>query len=224
MKNEYDFRFPGLLMRGFQAPISKLRVRRLRDILLGIAGGFTEIAPGALTDLVPGDGMGYIAALGSKEKALALQSDLHRLARIWGVPPPALVKASDGPRSDYSFVLIPDLANEVLQSGRRRDLFSPERWTRIHRIIGPRLSRPVEFVYGEWAPADVARLIPDVLRMYIVRSRSAADDGFLKKFVQSHVFDGGRTCDQKAIYLSARGRANLLFDRKPPSGYDQHIC
>ncbi|MFA4987937.1 MAG: hypothetical protein WC712_15265 [Candidatus Brocadiia bacterium] len=212
--SEYDFRFSGLIRNGHTEPAFKVRVRRVRDVLLGVAAGFTEIAPGALTDLVPGEGLGYIAALKSREQACSLQTNLRRLARIWNVPPPALIKASDGPRSDFSFVLIPELANEVLPSGRRRNLFSPERWAEIQGAIVPKLSRPVEFVYGEWAPSGVERVIPDVLRMYVVRSRSEAEDVFLERFVQTRVFDGGRSCDQRAIYLSARGKARLVMEAR----------
>lgn len=210
---EYDFRFEGIAAIRSDDPETPARLRELRDSILAIAGGFTEIAPGCLQDLVPGSGVGYIVALGNRRLVRRLQDRLETLAFKWSMAVPAVREASSGPRRRFCVVLIPEKANEVLPSGERRDLFTPERWTRILTTIAPQLSHR-EFVYGEWSPIYGLSRITDDLRMYVVRWRSPATEQFLRRFIQSRVFDRRRQCDQVAIYLSVRGKATLVYERR----------
>lgn len=210
---EYDFRFEGIVIAGSDDAEAAARLRELRDSILAIAGGFTEIAPGRLLDLVPGPGVGYIVELANRRQAWRLEDRLGALAARWGMPTPAVRRASSGPRGRFCFVLIPEKANEVLPSGERRELFTPERWVEIERSIGRRISHR-EFVYGEWSPIFGAARMTDELRMYFVRWTSPATETFLRRLIQSRVFDGRRQCDQVAVYLSVRGRAKLVYERR----------
>lgn len=209
---EYDFRFPGLRVRT-NDPRDAARIRQVRDALLDAAGGFTEIAPDAGQLLVPGDGVGYIVALGSASRANKLRARLASLAAQWDLPAPRLIEASKGPRRSLCHFLIPEQANPD-NKGQRRPLFTPERWARIHAAIEPWLSHPVLFVYGEWMPPDSwAEKSVDVSRLYCVRRQSKATEARLRRFIQTRVFDGGRECDQWCIYLSVRGRTVLVKEK-----------
>jgi len=68
---------------------------RLRDCLLELAGGFTEIRPGVLADLLPGEGTGYIVALPDHESLEALRKTLAKLAAEWGCKAPDPRAASE---------------------------------------------------------------------------------------------------------------------------------
>ncbi|MFH2204437.1 MAG: hypothetical protein ABIJ96_15075 [Elusimicrobiota bacterium] len=204
---EFDFRF-----RGLDPERDHGKVRRLRDCLLALAGGFTEIRPGALTDLLPGDGTGYIVALPDETSVRVLESALARLADEWGCKRPGLIAASKGPRSDRAFFLVPKLANRD-ESGYRRPLFSRERWAGIRKALGKRLSHEVALVYGEWLPkVSSRRLDRDASYMFIFDCCSDDVVSGVERFIKDEIFDGGRECDQEIIYLSVRGEGVFVCD------------
>jgi len=206
---EYDFRFPGL------DPIRDLaRIRILRDTLLEIAGGFTEIMPGQLEDLLPGQGLGYIVALPDGYETTRLADRLANLAGAWRLPQPNLVEASQGPRRGYCFFLVPKMANRDA-SGRRRPLFSPERRAGLRVALKGRLSHPVQRVYGEWLPRESYRQRDsDASLIFIAKWESAKTEEMLELLIRSEIFDGGKECDQEAIYLSIRGIGSYIYEAK----------
>lgn len=197
---EFDFRFPAA------DPLKESsRVRTLRDSLLAIAGGFTEIQAGSLSDLLPGEGLGYIVGLDEAAKLSALEDRLAWLAAAWDAPAPQPVRASAGPRRNHGFFLIPKLANRDA-FGRRRPLFTPERWARIRSALKGRISHPVGLVYGEWLPMESSPMPDsDVTYMFMFRLTGDTDARFLRRFIEEQVFDFGAECDQEAIYLSVGG-------------------
>lgn len=203
---EFDFRFPGL------DPLRDIeRVRRLRDCLLELAGGFTEIRPGLLQDLIPGDGTGYIVALPDNQSLEALNATLERLAGEWGVKTPEPRPAVDGPRGGYGLFLIPKLANRDAR-GHRRELFSPERWAAIRRALEGRLSHPVTLVYGEWLPQESSRKVDqDASFLFVFATRAASDAVWFERFIREHVFDGGKECDQETVFLSIAGEGKYVY-------------
>lgn len=210
---EFDFRFPGLDLGKDES-----RIRTLRDGLLAVAGGFTEIPAGVLPDLIPGDGPGYIVGLDGIEKLGALEDRLSWLSEAWELPVPRPMRASAGPRRNHGFFLIPKLANRD-SAGRRRELFSPERWARIRRGLKSRLSHPAFLVYGEWLPGDSSALPDsDVAYMFVFRLEGDTDARFLRRFIETEVFDNGVECDQEAIYLSIGGLG--LYVPQPGAGPD----
>lgn len=211
--NEYDFRFPGLTA-DMDDPRNLALLLELRASILTVAEGFTEIPPDTCPELIPGEGVGYIVALASAAQARNLQAKLKALASRRGVSPPVVREAAKGPRRNFCFFLIPERAN-LDKAGARRRLFSAERWARIHAAIRHTLAQRVEFVYGEWKPKDsAAPNSTDQLRMFIVPWQSPATEAFLKHFIQTGLFDGGRECDQWCFYLSCRGKNQLVVERK----------
>jgi len=197
---EFDFRFPGL-----DTLSGSSRVRPLRAALLDLAGGFTELPAGFAPDLLHGDGPGFIVGLNETAKAAALEAQLTALAASWDLSAPQVVRASSGPRRRYGFFLIPKLANRN-RLGRRRELFTPERWARLRHALKGRVSHPITLVYGEWVPSDASRVLDsDVSHMFVFRLEGDTDARFLRRFIESEVFDGGVECDQEAIYLSLGG-------------------
>ncbi|MEK7767129.1 MAG: hypothetical protein AAB368_12905 [bacterium] len=189
------------------------RLLETRAAILAVTEGFTEIPPGVCQELIPGDGVGYIVALKSAAQTRALQAKLRTLAAKWKVPSPRVAEAAKGPRRNFCFFLIPERANPD-RAGVQRPLFSAERWARIYAAIRHTLSHRVEFVYGEWRPKDSAAMnSTDGLRMFMVPWQSPATEAFLKHFIQTRVFDGGRECDQWCIYLSCRGNSLLVMER-----------
>lgn len=204
---EYEFRFPGL------DPLrDHARARRLRDCLVEIAGGFTEIPEGVLGDLLPGAGAGYIMALPDEASRVAIEALLAHLAAEWSCPSPRLRRASEGPRREVGFFLIPALANRDKQ-GYRRPLFSRRKWSAIRESLSGKLSHPVIRVYGEWKSVESGRqLDKDVSFMFIFPCASEHDALYFERFIERDVFDGGRECDQATIYLSARGDSRLVVD------------
>ena len=210
---EFDFRFPGLSPIHSGDDRNLARVQRVRAAILTVTEGFTEIPPGVYTDLVVGDGMGYIVALETSAQVRVLNVRLSELARRWGVTPPVIIDATRGPRRDYCFFLIPDRANPG-EKKRRRPLFSGERWRQIQMAIKNKLSHPIRFVYGEWsADKSAASISTDLSRIYVVKWESEATEAFLKEFLQTYVFDGGKECDQICLYLSLRGENTLVRER-----------
>jgi hypothetical protein len=197
---EFDFRFSTP-----EPLVDSSNVRALRDSLLAIAGGFTEIPEHFLNDLLPGEGLGYIVGLDDAAKLSALQDRLDWLAATWDVPAPQPVRASAGPRRNHAFFLIPKLANRDA-FGRRRALFNPERWARIRTALRGRTSHPVNLVYGEWLPTESSP-VPDsdVTYMFVFQLGGETDARFLRRFVEERIFDCGVECDQEAIYLSVGG-------------------
>lgn len=208
---EFDLRVPGLTSLPSGGAANLARIREVRDTILSMAGGFTEIAPDELTDLLPGKGMGYIVSMKSEAKARALQSALTAITSLWGAEPVSLTVGSKGPRKDACFFLIPEKANPD-STGKRRFLFREERWAEIRLIIQPKLSRGIAFVYGEWLPEGSAIKSTDELRMYVVDWKSAGTETYLRRFLQTRVFDGGIECDQWFLYLSIRGRSHLVAE------------
>ena len=207
MKEEYDFRFQGLDLVQDSA-----RVRELRAALLELAGGFTEINPGTLTELIPGDGLGYIAALEDHKKLEDLNQRLEGLAKAWNLPVPSISPASDGPRSHCAFFLIPRLANRD-ETGRRRNLFSPEKWARLKEALQGKLSYPVQLVYGEWLPQDSSRGVDqDASFIFVFKLASGKEVEEMCRFIEREVFDGGKECDQEVIYLSIGGMGTYVYD------------
>lgn len=207
---EFDFRFPGL-----DPERDSARVRRLRDCLLELAGGFTEIRPGVLTDLLPGEGIGYIVALPDEHSLRTLSAALARLAEEWGCEAPRPEPASEGPRRDYAFFLVPRLANRT-GLDYRRPLFSLGKWTKIRRALADRLSHGTPTVYGEWLPQRASRRPDkDASYIFIFKCPSQETVAYIEQFIKDEIFDGGKECDQEAIYLSARGEGTYVFD---PSG------
>lgn len=210
---EFDFRFPGL------DPVSdESRVRTLRDGLLAIAGGFTEIPARFLQDLIPGDGLGYIVGLDGPEKLAALEDRLSWLSDAWDLPAPRPLRASAGPRRNHGFFLVPKLANRDA-FGRRRELFRPARWARVRSALRGRLSHPVGLVYGEWLPGQ-SSAVPDsdVSYMFAFRLEGDTDARFLRRFIEQEIFDYGVECDQEAIYLSIGGLG--LYVPQPGAAQD----
>ncbi|MFH2203565.1 MAG: hypothetical protein ABIJ96_10650, partial [Elusimicrobiota bacterium] len=95
--------------------------------------------------------------------------------------------------------------------GRRRPLFSPDRWAAIRGAAASRLSHPVELVYGEWQPRDAVALPDrDLSYIFLFRLTASTDRAWFKRFILSHVFDGGLECDQEAVYLSVGGEASFI--------------
>ena len=211
---EYDFRFPALSEIGPGDDANQARVREVRAALLEIAGGFTEILPGEFQDLLPGDGLGYIVALKTTQQVRALQIRLSSLALRWRARAPILSSASLGPRKDYCHFLLPEHANPN-ERGQRRPLFTAARWNSIEGAIKSRLTHRVSFVYGEWVAGDSAAFFSsDQSRIYVVRWESTATTAFLREFLHTYVFDGGKECDQWCLYLSIQGQSELILERK----------
>jgi hypothetical protein len=207
MMKEYDFRFPGI-----DSVRTPDKTRRLRDGLLELAGGFTELPPGVLTDLIPGDGSGYIVALPTEAAVTALRDFLGRLAREWQRARPVLTCAKNGPRRRFGFFLVPEHANRD-RRGYRRPLFSPERWTAMRRTLGKKLSHAPLRVYGEWKPVEANRLLDkDVSFMFAFQCNAEADAEVFEHYIREEVFDGGSECDQETIYMSVRGEGRYVFD------------
>lgn len=202
---EFDFRFPGL-----DPTRHSERIKRLRDCLLELAGRFTEIRPGVLVDLLPGEGTGYIVALPDLESLDALRKTLARLAAEWGCGTPDPKPASEGPRREFVFFLLPKLANRDAR-GHRRELFTPERWALIRGTLAGKLSHPVALLYGEWLPREASREVDkDVSYLFIFRLQSLKDVSWFERFIQTQVFDDGKECDQETIYLSAAGEGRYV--------------
>jgi len=202
---EFDFRFPGL------DPLAdESRVRTLRDSLLAVAGGFTELPAGFLPDLIPGAGPGYIIGLDGPGKLATLEDRLSWLSDAWDLAAPRPLRASAGPRRNHGFFLVPKLANRDA-FGRRRELFRPERWSRIRAALKGRISHPVGLIYGEWLPGESAA-VPDsdVSYMFAFRLDGETDARFLRRFIEQEIFDDGAECDQEAIYLSVGGLGLLV--------------
>ena len=199
---EFDFRFPGL------DPLrNPERVERLRDCLLELAGGFTEIRPGILADLLPGEGTGYLVALPDQDSLEALRTTLARLADEWGCKVPDPKPASEGPRRGFGFFLVPKLANRDAR-GHRRDLFTPKRWALIRGALTGKLSHPVILLYGEWLPLEASREVDkDASYIFVFHLQSPEDVSWFERFIQTQVFDNGKECDQETIYLSAAGES-----------------
>ena len=212
MSKEYDFRFPGLEPITLKDKENALRVKAVRNAILRIADGFTEIAPGVCIDLIPGEGMGYIVSLDSKAKSLKLEKALQRLAKGWWMPIPVLNEAAKGPRGNFSFILIPELANPDLE-GFRRSLFREARWAKIEEALGHGKPPRVELVYGEWLPSRPGKPMKDLARMFVVPGASSAIRQRLKKIIRSDVFDGGMDCDQICIYLSSGGKSIYVSEQ-----------
>jgi len=206
MSKEYDFRFPGLSPISPTDKENTLRVKAVRNAILRIANGFTEIPTGICTDLIPGEGMGYIVNLESKKQAVALEKALGRVAKGWGTQTPTLTEAAKGPRNGFSFVLIPERANAD-PTGFRRLLFRTSRWVQIETAFGGVKPLRVEAVYGEWKPNRFQKSIQDESRMFVVPDASRATQKRLENIIQVDVFDGGSECDQACIYLSCGGRS-----------------
>ncbi len=211
---EFDLRVPGLAPTRPDDPVNLARVRDVRDIILSMASGFTEIEPDSLLDLLPGEGMGYIVALRSVARARRLQSALSVLTARWGAGAVRLTEGARGPRKDLCFFLIPEKANPDLK-GQRRYLFEEERLAEIESIIRPKLSHKIVLVYGEWLSEGSRVKSTDELRMYIVHWKSATTETFLRRFLQTRVFDGGVECDQWFLYLSIRGRSSIVAEILP---------
>ncbi|MDD5657027.1 MAG: hypothetical protein PHF00_07215 [Elusimicrobia bacterium] len=210
---EFDLRFPKL------DPLrDESRVRTLRDSLLAIAGGFTEIPARFLPDIIPGDGLGYIVGLDGPDGLAALEDRLSWLADAWDLPAPRPLRASAGPRRNHGFFLVPKLANRDA-AGRRRELFRPTRWARIRAALKGRLSHPVGLVYGEWLPGESsAATDSDVSYMFVFRLEGDTDARFLRRFIEQEIFDCGVECDQEAIYLSIGGLG--LYVPQPGAAHD----
>ena len=136
MSTEYDFRFPGLAPIDLKDKANALRVKAVRSAILKTANGFTEIPPGVCRDMIPGEGMGYIVSLDSKEQLEQLAKSLLRLAEGWGTMEPIFHEAALGPRRKFSFFLIPELANPAEPGGFRRPLFKESRWAKIAVAVG----------------------------------------------------------------------------------------
>lgn len=211
---EFDFRVPGLAPIPSGDAVNLSRVREVRDTILSVAGGFTEIEPDNLRDLLPGEGMGYIVALRSAARARRLQAALSARTARWGTGAVRMTDGARGPRKDLCFFLIPEKANPDLK-GQRRYLFREERLAEIESIIRSKLSHGIAFVYGEWLSEGSRVKSTDELRMYIVHWRSAATETFLRRFLQTRVFDGGVECDQWFLYLSIRGRSHVVAETLP---------
>ncbi len=214
MKREYDLRFVGLRALDSQDAENTKRVKRVRSVLLRIAGGFTEIDPGVCTDLIPGEGLGYVVTLPSKKKVRELDSALRQLSRELGLEAPKPCPAAEGPRHGYSFFLVPEKANPAPAGGFRRPLFRQLRWAKIEAALGRVAASRVEFVYGEWLPSRSARTaVQDDSRMYVVKGASASIQRNLAKFIRAEVFDKGIECDQECIYLSSGGIPTFVTER-----------
>jgi len=210
---EFDFRFPGL-----ESGSGESRVRTLRDGLLAVAGGFTELPARFLQDLIPGDGPGYIVGIDGPDRLAALEDRLSWLSEAWDLPVPRPLRASAGARRNHGFFLVPKLANRDA-SRHRRELFRPERWARIRGALKSRLSHPVGLVYGEWLPDDSSPVADsDVSYMFVFRLDGDTDARFLRRFIEREIFDGGVECDQEAVYLSIGGLG--LYIPQPGAALD----
>ena len=212
MSREYDFRFPGLMPITPKDKANTLRVKAVRSAILKIADGFTEIPPDVCTDMIPGEGMGYIVSLETEELSLELEKALQRLAKGWGFTAPTLRAAAKGPRGEFSFFLIPERANPD-PSGFRRPLFQESRWTQIEETLGRGELPRVELVYGEWRPSRPKKPVQDVSRMFVVAGASSTLRKRLVGIIRKDVFDGGNECDQVCIYLSCGGKSIYVSER-----------
>ena len=211
MNQEYDFRFPALSGITPSDKENASRVKSVRAAILKTAGGFTEIPPGICTDMLPGDGMGYIVGLDSEDKFLELEKALQRLAKEWKLSAPVLREAAKGPRGAFSFALIPELANPDPQ-GYRRPLFREDRWTKIEETFGGGSPFRIELVYGEWLPEGSNKPMKDPARMFVVAGSSSTILKRLERIIRADVFDGGIDCDQICIYVSCGGMSNYVVE------------
>jgi hypothetical protein len=128
------------------------------------------------------------------------------------MPIPILNEAAKGPRGDFSFILIPELANPDLE-GFRRSLFREDRWAKFEEALGHGKPPRVELVYGEWLPSRPGKPMKDPARMFVVAGASSAIRQRLKKIIRSDVFDGGMDCDQICIYLSSGGKSIYVSEQ-----------
>ena len=167
-----------------------------------------------MEDLLPGQGIGYIVALPDDCERTGLMDSLVSLSDAWGLPRPNIVEASQGPRRDYCFFLLPKMANRDAW-GRRRPLFSPERRAGLRVALKGRLSHPVQRVYGEWLPREGYRQRDsDASLIFIAKWESAKTEELLELLIRSDIFDGGKECDQEAIYLSIKGIGRYIYEAK----------
>ena len=211
MNTEYDFRFPGLAPINPKDKGNTLRVKAVRSAILRFANGFTEIPPGVCTDMIPGEGMGYIVSLDTEEKSLELEKALQHLAQGWGETAPVLLAGAKGPRREFSLFLIPERANPD-PSGFRRPLFRESRWSQIEEALGRGKPPRVELIYGEWRPNRPKRPVQDVSRMFVLAGASSTILKRLKSIIRAEVFDGGIECDQACIYLSSGGKSIYVYE------------
>ena len=204
---EYDFRIENISLETDPG-----KIRELRDCLLDHAGGFTEIQNGVLVELIPGKGTGYVVDL-DDAGLVDLVSALELLCARWGCEPPPLSFASQGPRSEYAFLLIPELANED-EFGYRRKLFSLESKERITNLLNPDLAFDAVRVYGEWRPNPEGQTWKDVSVTYVFQLGGIIGLQYLTDFIQEHVFDGGVECDQLTFYVSVGGVSHYVVDKE----------
>ncbi|MDE2141201.1 MAG: hypothetical protein KGJ84_02150 [Elusimicrobia bacterium] len=201
---EYEFRIAGL------DPVTDpARAWLIRDAILTVTSGFTEVSPGDLGDLMVGDGVGYIVALAEPHLILRLERRLWQLCDAWKLPRPEVRESADGPWEDHCFFLVPKFRNPD-RLGNRPILFPVDRLRGFSETLGEKLSHPVITVYGEWQPPDSARHRDrDISFMYVLRRRPDIERS-LPAFIEKEIL-AREDCDQETIYLSIGGEATYVY-------------
>lgn len=201
---EYEFRVSGL------DPVADpARAWLVRDAVLSVTSGFTEIAPGNLVDLIVGDGVGYIVALAEPHLILRLEKRLQQLCDAWKIPRAEIRESAEGPWKDHCFFLVPKFRNPDTL-GNRPILFSIDRLRELTESLGDTLSHPIVTVYGEWQPQDSARQRDrDISFMYVLRRRPGIERS-LPVFIEKEIL-AREDCDQETIYLSIGGEATYVY-------------
>ncbi len=171
-------------------------LRALREDLIRLAGGFTEIeAPHGLRFIVG------LAGRDAKER-------VRRLVASWrarGIG----ARLEDRRRStvrDEIYFLLPLQCNPDRSGRPRRPLFTNEDLADLRMRLATQFHFRPEMVrvYGEWRD-DEERLIPDVSFLIRVPRRGPGTVPALRNFLKRHILANPR-CDQDCLYLSNRWR------------------
>lgn len=199
---EYDFRFEGL--------DTLERRESVWTALLEVARGFTEIQPDRLQELIPGKGHAFIVGLKTEYQIEQLRLRLAMLAMRWNVPVPNPVSASEGPRSNCCFFLLPQKKNPD-KDGFRQDLFTAERSIQIRNdLTSEGATRTI--LYGQWIDND-GKTREDSSELYLMKGDAVQSEKFLRDFIDQKIFDNGDECDQAVIYLSAKGKGYWISEK-----------
>jgi hypothetical protein len=175
-------------------------LRALREDLIRLAGGFTEIeAP---------HGLRFIVCLAGRDAKKRVQ----RLVALWKgrwID----VRLEDRRRSadcDEIYFLLPLQRNPDPSGTPRRPLFTNEDLADLRMRLATRFHFRPEMVgvYGEWRD-DEGRLIPDISFLVRVPRRGPGTVPALRRFLKRHILANPR-CDQDCLYLSNRWRGEYV--------------
>jgi len=176
-------------------------VRRLREDLIGLAGGFTEIEAGGRLRFIL-----CLAGRDAKQRVL----ELVEAWKTRGVVV-SLEDQERAPDRDEVYFLLPLQRNPDLAGGPRGPLFTNEDLAGIRTELARRFSFRPEMVrvYGEWRNA-AGELVPDVSFLIRVPRRGRGTTPSLRRFLREHILANPR-CDQDCLYLSNRWRGEYVY-------------